>query len=51
MAFEKQEMTLEILQRPETELNHELLKELEVNVMGHRVLILGAHKRLIRQCM
>lgn len=45
-AFEKQEVSIEILEDPDIELDQAMLKELNVETMGHRLLILGARKKL-----
>jgi hypothetical protein len=48
LAFEKQEMTPEILQDEDNDLDQAMLKELDVETVGHRAMILGAHKKLVR---
>jgi hypothetical protein len=46
-SFENEEMTLDVIQNPDSMLDHCMLEKLGVEKMGHRVRILSAWKRLI----
>lgn len=48
-SFENEEMTLGAIQNPDSMPDHAMLETLGVEKMGHRVEILSAWKRLIRQ--